>query len=738
MRVRTHFLCIVFFSLVLWSQERLTNFVDPFIGTGGHGHVYPGATVPFGMVQLSPDNGTEGWDWSSGYHYSDTVIKGFSHTHLSGTGIGDLCDILFMPAVLKDPNGRYSSHFSHNQETAEPGYYSVELKTPNIRVELTATERAGFHRYTFPPGDDAKIIIDLGHRINWDSSVESNITVVSPTLVTGYRYSKGWAPKQRIYFAAHFSQPMISSHLGNDSVLYNGKSSHTEKGAKAIFGFKMKIEEQILVKVGISAVSIDGALHNLDAEITDWDFDRIKKDASDKWEKQLQKIVVTTQDINKKRIFYTALYRTMLAPIIYQDADGRYRGGDDSVHTAKDFVNHTIFSLWDTYRAAHPLFTITQPEKVNDFVNSMLAFKREYGYLPVWTLHGNETMCMIGYHSIPVIADAYLKGFRKYVAEEAFDAMKKSAMSDIMGLQWYRQYGYVPSDREVESVSKTLEYAYDDWCIARVAKAMGKESDYRTFLNRSMYFKNIFDTTTLFMRGKETTGAWRIPFDPYTVDHRNNDYTEGNAWQYSWYVPHDVASLIRLNGGERRFIARLDSLFEQGSQLKGTNVSPDVSGLIGQYAHGNEPSHHIAYLYNYAGAPWKTQQRVAEIMNTMYKNAPDGLSGNEDCGQMSAWYVFSAMGLYPVNPAEQVYAIGTPLYERIDIRLENGSSFVLIAPERNDSTVYIKSAILNGVLLEHPFVSHADIVNGGKLYFEMSKGPTNWGSGFNEAIQRRH
>jgi predicted alpha-1,2-mannosidase len=363
----------------------------------------------------------------------------------------------------------------------------------------------------------------------------------------------------------------------------------------------------------------------------------------------------------------------------------------------------------------------------------MLAFKREYGYLPVWTLHGNETMCMIGYHSIPVIADAYMKGFRKYDAEEAFDAMKKSAMSDIMGLQWYRQYGYVPSDREVESVSKTLEYAYDDWCIAQMAKAMGKESDYRTFLDRSMYFKNIFDTTTLFMRGKETSGAWRTPFDPYTVDHRNNDYTEGNAWQYSWYVPHDVAALIRLNGGERRFIARLDSLFEQSSQLKGTNVSPDVSGLIGQYAHGNEPSHHIAHLYNYAGAPWKTQQRVAEIMSTMYKNAPDGLSGNEDCGQMSAWYVFSAMGLYPVNPAEQVYVIGTPMYEQSEIKIDDGKSFVIHARGISTGNIYIKSATLNGVNLDRSFIYHSEIIRGGTLIFEMTDQPCDWGSGTDNA-----
>jgi predicted alpha-1,2-mannosidase len=710
------------------AQERLTKFVDPFIGTGGHGHVYPGATVPFGMVQLSPDNGTEGWDWTSGYHYSDTVIKGFSHTHLSGTGIGDLCDILFMPAVLKDPKARYASSFSHAEESAEPGYYSVLLKTPNIRVELTATERAGFHRYTFPESKFSKIIIDLGHRLNWDSPVESNITVVNPALITGYRYSRGWAPNQRIYFAARFSQPIVSVLSGNDSVLHTQRTTQTEKGVKAVLGFATKKNQQILVKVGISAVSIDGAMRNLDAEIAGWDFDRIRRHASDMWEKQLQKIVVTTQNRDKKKIFYTALFRTMLAPIIYQDVDGKYRGGDDSVHIATNFVNHTIFSLWDTYRAAHPLYTITQPEKVNDFVNSLLAFKREYGYLPVWNLHANETMCMIGYHSIPVIVDAYMKGFRNYDAEEAFDAMKKSAMSDIMGLQWYRQYGYVPSDREVESVSKTLEYAFDDWCIAQMANAIGKESDCRLFMDRSAFFKNIFDTTTLFMRGKETTGAWRLPFDPYAIDHRRNDYTEGNAWQYSWYVPHDVPALIRLHGGSGRFIERLDSLFDQQTILTGEDISPDVSGLIGQYAHGNEPSHHIAYLYNYAGVPWKTQERVSAIMNTMYKNAPDGLSGNEDCGQMSAWYVFSAMGFYPVNPAEQVYGIGTPQFDSIEVSLSGGKKFIIAAHNLSPGNIFISSATVNGTPLNTVYIDHSTIMAGGYLKFEMSNMPSTWGS----------
>jgi predicted alpha-1,2-mannosidase len=727
MRTRIPFFYFFFFPLMLCAQERLTKFVDPFIGTGGHGHVYPGATVPFGMVQLSPDNGTEGWDWTSGYHYSDSVIKGFSHTHLSGTGIGDLCDILFMPAVLKDPTARYASSFSHSEESAEPGYYSVLLKTPNIRVELTATERAGFHCYTFPENNLSKIIIDLGHRLNWDSPVESNITVVSPTLITGYRYSRGWAPKQRIYFAARFSKPIASVLLGNDSLLHAKRTTHTEKGAKAVLGFTTKRNERILVKVGISAVSVDGAIMNVDSEIPDWNFDRIKMKASDAWEKQLNKVVITTNDSDKKKIFYTAFYRTMLAPVIYQDADGKYRGGDDSVHTASNFVNHTIFSLWDTYRAAHPLFTITQPEKVNDFVNSLLAFKREYGYLPVWTLHANETMCMIGYHSVPVIVDAYMKGFRNYDTEEAFTAIKKSAMSDIMGLHWYRQYGYVPSDREVESVSKTLEYAFDDWCIARMARALGKEEEYQEFTRRSNSFKNLFDTTTMFMRGRLASGEWRSPFDPYAIDHRRNDYTEGNAWQYSWYVPQDLPGLIRLHGGNARFIELLDSLFDQQTKLTGEDISPDVSGLIGQYAHGNEPSHHIAYLYNYAGAPWKTQERVTAIMNTMYKNTPDGLSGNEDCGQMSAWYVFSAMGFYPVNPAEQVYMIGTPHVERMEISIFNGRKFTIISENLSKSNIYIKSVTLNGEGLKHPFLTHPEVMRGGTLVFQMTETPSGWG-----------
>lgn len=720
------FLFIIAVPLI-HSQESLTRFVDPFIGTGGHGHVYPGATMPYGMVQLSPDNGTEGWDWTSGYHYSDSTIKGFSHTHLSGTGIGDLCDILMMPAIMRDPQANYSSSFSHAEESAAPGYYRVRLKDPNIVAELTATTRAGFHRYTFPQSDQSKIIIDLGHRLNWDTPTESNISLINAITVTGYRFSRGWAPNQRIYFVARFSKPIRSLLLGNDSLLSNGQTSITEKGAKAVLEFSTKKNEQILVAVGISAISIAGAMKNLDAEIPGWDFEAVKKNASEAWNNELNKVLVRSKNTDQKKIFYTALYRTMLAPIIYNDVDGRYRGGDDSIHTGDGFTNYTIFSLWDTFRAAHPLYTILQPERVNDFVNSLLAFYRESGSLPVWTLHANETMCMIGYHSVPVIVDAYLKGFRGFDAEEAFTAMKKSAMSDHGGLTLLREYHYIPSDLENESVSKLLEYCFDDWCIARMAHAVNKEADAQLFTERSNYFKNIFDTSSFFMRGKLSNGAWKTPFDPYAVDHRMNDYTEGNAWQYSWYVPHDVSSLIALNGGRKRFIERLDSLFEQNAPLTGQNISPDISGLIGQYAHGNEPSHHIAYLYNAAGMPWKTQERVSAIMKSQYKNAPDGLSGNEDCGQMSAWYIFSAFGFYPVNPAGQIYEIGTPQFEHVTIHLPHNRTLTISAENYSPLNIYIRSVTLNGRPIDRPFLRHSEILEGGTLRFEMSAAPTTWG-----------
>lgn len=720
-------------AALLPAQRRFTSYVDPFIGTAAHGHVFPGAAVPFGMVQLSPDNGTEGWDWTSGYHWSDSTIKGFSHTHLSGTGVGDLCDILFMPAVLKRPGDRYAARFSHTDEKAEPGYYRVTFPATGITAELTATDRAGFHRYTFAKGKEASVVIDLGHRLNWDSPTESHINIEGKQLVTGYRFSRGWAPKQRIYFAARFDRPFRSVHLGNDSVMTSSGTTRTEKGVKAVLRFRTERNAPVLVKVGISAVSVEGAVKNLDAEIPGWSFDAVRASASDRWERALERVAVADTTAPVLRTFYTALYRTMLAPVTYSDVDGRYRGGDDSVHHADGFTNHTIFSLWDTYRAAHPLYTIVQPERVNDLVRSMLAFAREHGRLPVWTLHANETMCMIGYHAVPVIADAYLKGFRDYDAQEAFAAMQTSAMADHLGLRSYRQYGYIPTDHEVESVSKTLEYAYDDWCIARMAEETGNPGQAVPFYRRSQFYRNVFDTASRFMRGRTSAGAWREPFDPLAVDHRLNDYTEGNAWQYSWYVPHDVAGLIALHGGEEAFIRRLDSLFDQRTSLTGDNISPDISGLIGQYAHGNEPSHHIAYLYMYAGAPWKGQERLAAIMRTMYRDTPDGLSGNEDCGQMSAWYIFSALGFYPVNPADQRYVIGTPAVSGASLALPGGKRFTMRAEGLSPSHRFIAAVTLNGTPLARTYLQHSEIMNGGELVFRMTDRPAVWGSGPGDA-----
>ncbi|MEW5799427.1 MAG: GH92 family glycosyl hydrolase [Bacteroidota bacterium] len=717
--------CVLVFLFVgtlnTYAQESLTQFVNPFIGTDGHGHTYPGATVPFGMVQVSPDNGRDGWDWSSGYHYSDSLIKGFSHTHFSGTGVGDLCDVLLMPAILTNPNLPYSSHFSHQQENAEPGYYQVTLSN-GINVELTATARAGFHCYTFPQSNDSKIVIDLAHHINWDSPVTTQINIVNSTTVTGYRFSRGWAPNQKIFFVVKFSKPFKSFLQGNDSLLERNKKSVTGKGVKSVFDFTTKENEQILVKIGISAVDIEGAIKNLETEIPHWNLKKIRSAAKQLWEKELNKIRVTTNDRAAKETFYTALYHTMLAPVIYQDVDGRYRGGDDRIHVAKGFTNYTIFSLWDTFRAAHPLFTILHPERVNDFINSMLAFNREFGYLPIWNFHANETYCMIGYHSIPVIVDAYAKGFRGFDAEEAFTAMLKTAAKDTLGLNWYRRYNYVPTDLEVESVSKTLEYAFDDWCIAQMAKMLNRDKEFKHFSERAGYYQNLFDTSSLFFRGKTASGMWREPFDPYSIHHRMNDYTEGNAWQYSWFVPHDVEGLIRLNGGKKRFIERLDSLFEQTASLTGAHISPDVSGLIGQYAHGNEPSHHIAYLYSYAGASWKTQERVREIMTTMYNNTPAGLCGNEDCGQMSAWYILSALGMYPVNPAAGEYVIGSPLYESTEVRFGEN---ILKITARNTSPAnkYVHSVMLNGRALSGVSIRHEDLAKGGELIFKMSDVP---------------
>lgn len=709
--------------------EKLVNYVDPFIGTGGHGHTYPGAALPFGMVQLSPDNGTSGWDWCSGYHISDSIIAGFSHLHLSGTGIGDLADISVIPVNQpikpdtvnqgRDYMKNYWSGFTHEKESAEPGYYSVFLDDPKVQVELTTTLRTGFHRYIFKEPEIPTVVFDLGFSINWDSPTDTYIHATEDGLITGYRRSKGWAADQIIYFAARFDQPFrIFTPVINGVLVDTSEAKGVS--VQGIFEFESGTKT-ILLKVGLSSASFNGAIKSLENEIPHWDFDLVKKNAADVWENQLERISIKTQDENLKTIFYTALYHSLLEPALYSDLNGEYTGPDKIVHKTDGSNRYTVFSLWDTFRAAHPLFTLILPEEVPGLINSMLSFYRESGLLPVWELQGNETNTMIGYHSIPVITDAYLKGFNGFDPIEAFTAMKKSATQDFRGLRYYRELGFIPADRENESVSKALEYAFDDWCIAVMAEKLNKEDDYYEFINRSNNYKNYFDPETGFMRGKLENGKWKVPFDPLYSRHRFDEYTEGNAWQYTWFVPHDVHGLIDIMGGKGKFIIKLDSLFSLKKEVTGEHASVDISGLIGQYAHGNEPSHHIAYLYSYAGVPWKTQAMVRRILSEMYHSNPDGLSGNEDCGQMSAWYIMSAMGFYPVNPAGGIYVIGSPLFD--EVTLNTGNQFRIVARNNSIQNIYIRSVNLNGNPLDRSYIYHHEIINGGILEIEMGSEP---------------
>lgn len=988
------------------------DYVNPFIGTNGHGHTYPGASVPFGMVQLSPDAGKFDWDWCSGYHYSDSVFVGFSHTHLSGTGCADLGDILFMPTIGMTPSDSLArSIFSHEQEHAEPGYYSVKLLTHGINAELTATQRAGFHRYTFPKSDSARVVVDLGYG-NDDTPLETTLKIETPTEISGSRISSGWAKEQHIYFVAQFSEPFANSLVIKEGRPQADAKSAEGKTTKAVLFYATRTGKQLLVKVGISPVSVEGARRNLAAEIPDWNFDGVREAARAAWEKELSVFDAQSKSKADQETFYTALYHTMLAPTLFCDVDGQYRGGDGKVHQANGFQNYCTFSLWDTYRAAHPLYTIFQPQRVPDMINSMLAFYRDGGLLPVWPLTGNETWCMIGYHSVPVIADAYFKGFKGFDPNEALVAMKKSALQNRRGLEFYNlatpeplekklaelqreqvntisgsatvlskdvpvlrgwtrsisgepisyhssypyvtqallarattgemavewqteplpaykkptpvtvmwaaglatgkgghrfdlfvnqqkwlsfcsardtshtqwtvkaangseltfvpqrrdryddlfgnmflkvpaalqspgqpftlrvvgergnspdwymtfeheikedvrveseyalaqeggkqyqflklliehpapsvaaeisldgkivlqtemktglntieipiqavqsvrpmkvsvhtggtvvekeltvrpvvPYGYIPADKERESVSKALEYAYDDWCIARMAKALGKNDDYELFSKRAFYYRNLYDSTTGFMRGRNSDGSWVSPFDPRFGTEKQPQYTEGNAWQYTWYVPQNVPDLILLMGGKQKFVTKLDSLFQQSSDIEGLGAPPDVSGLVGLYAQGNEPSHHIAYLYNYAGQPWKTQEIVHRICRDYYTNKTDGLCGNEDCGQMSAWYIFSAMGFYPVNPADGTYQLGTPLLDRVSIKVGQGKKFTVTAKNVSDKNIYVQSVELNGKAYNKIFITHQDIMGGATLTFTMGPEPNpKWGT----------
>jgi predicted alpha-1,2-mannosidase len=705
--------------------------VDPRIGTGGHGHTFPGPTLPFGMVQLSPDTRLTGWDGCSGYHDSDRRVFGFSHTHLSGTGVGDYGDILLLPATGRirwisgyapaDSAHGYGSRFRKTTERASAGYYAVHLDDYDVTAELTATLRAGMHRYTFEQSGPAHILLDLSHR---DEVIESSLRVVGPQEIEGFRRSRAWARNQRIYFVARFSRP-VDALIAVDDQPREGLAFADGKNVKAAFRFAAKRGEAVLVKVGISAVDVDGARRNLDEEIPGWGFEDAHQAARLAWEEALGRITLRGGTVEQETIFYTALYHALLQPNTYSDRDGRYRGRDDAIHVADGRTQYTVFSLWDTFRAAHPLYTILEPARTTDFIETMLAQRREGGLLPVWELAANETDCMIGYHAVSVIADAYAKGVRGFDAEAALEAMRASADQDARGLAPYRRYGYIPADKESESVSKTLEYAYDDWCIARMAEALGHEAERAKYDRRAGSWRNLLDPGTGFMRPKRNA-AWLVPFRPTEVDF---NFTEANSWQYTFFVPHDISGEMDALGGPAAYAAKLDSLFAAPPRTTGREQS-DITGLIGQYAHGNEPSHHMAYLYAYAGQPWKTQRRVREIMSTMYAARPDGLIGNEDCGQMSAWYVLSALGFYSVCPGRAEYTIGTPLFPAAVLRLPNGRALTVEAVGSGPERPYIQSATLDGAPFERGWITHEEILRGGRLVFQMGAAPNlTWGVG---------
>jgi len=707
-----------------------TDWVSPFIGTGGHGHTHPAATRPFGMVQVGPDTRLTGWDGCSGYHYSDETIYGFTHTHLSGTGISDYGDILLMPlsGALRlergepgAPDSGYNSRFRHAAEAARPGYYRVHLDDEDILVELTATRRCGLHRFTGSATSPAHVVLDLIHR---DPVTEAWLRVVNDHQVAGYRRSGSWARDQRVYFVARFSRPFVSHGLVRDGVRQTGATDTEGNALQAWFSFDGNADEPLLVKVGLSAVDMAGAQANLDAEIPGWDFDAVRQAAENEWTAQLGKISIRGGSPAQRTIFTTALYHACLNPTLFTDVDGRYRGRDMAIHHAADFENYTLFSLWDTFRAAHPLLTLLEPQRTNHFIRTFLAQFRQGGALPVWELWANETHTMIGYHAVPVIVDAWVKGVRDFDTDEAFRAMTHSAGLDHFGLRAYRELGYIPVSEDAESVSKTLEYAYDDWCIAEMARRTDRPAEYRHYLQRAQSYKNVFDPGTGFMRGR-VNGGWFSPFDPREV---NFNYTEANAWQYSFFVPQDITGLIALLGGDRAFTAKLDELFSAPSDTTGREQA-DITGLIGQYAHGNEPSHHMAYLYDYAGQPWKTQAMVRRIMDELYTAAPDGLCGNEDAGQMSAWYVFSALGFYPVTPGSDIYAMGTPLFPEAAIHLPDGNTFTIRAPGVSAGNIYIQSVTLNGRPWTKSYLRHADLIAGGELVFRMGPEPNRaWAS----------
>lgn len=707
------------------KTANLTQFVNPLVGTAGHGHTYPGATMPFGLVQLSPDTRLEGWDGCSGYHYSDSIIYGFSHTHLSGVGVSDYGDILFTPMLGTPRWKNYAQGFSHKNESAKPGYYSVTLDS-KIRAELTTTVRVGLHSYSFPAAEPRTILVDLLHR---DKVLHSGLTITGDKSIEGFRYSDAWAKDQRVFFAAEFSEPFVRAALIINDSLKNGIRTAEGQNLKTVLEFKAGAKP-IVVKVGISFVSIEGAKKNLREEAQSWNFEEYVKKANQTWNAELSAIIVQGGSLRQQQTFYTALYHTMIAPNIIQDVDGAYRGLDGKIHQSpKNHEQYSIFSLWDTFRAAHPLYTLIDERRTTHFINTFLNHYEQGGRLPVWELACNETDCMIGYHSVSVILDAYIKNIRGFDAEKALRAMVHSAELRHFGLEAYQQKGYIAVEDESESVSKTLEYGYDDWCIAVMAKSLGKDSLYKRFIQRAQAYKHLFDPSTGFMRAR-VNGGWFSPFDPREV---NFHYTEGNSWHYSFFVPHDITGLWRYLGGLEKAEEKITALFQADSRTTGREQS-DITGLIGQYAQGNEPSHHMAYLYNEVGKPWKTQELVRKILDSLYTPTPDGLPGNEDCGQMSAWYVLSAMGFYQLCPGLPYYSLAAPLFPQITLKGQKGKSFTITAPNVAPGVMYATGMTLNGKQYNRLTLDHNDILSGGVLTVTMASKPdTTWA----KVLQRR-
>lgn len=714
------------------EMEDLTQFVDPRIGTGGHGHVFYGANVPYGFIQLGPTSIPQSWDWVSGYHVSDSTVIGFPHTHLSGTGIGDLHDINVMPVVGEVTYSRGDassyktglwSYSNRSKEVVTPGYYRTHLSRYNVDVELTATKRVGFHKYTFLGNESPAIVFDMVNGGCWDKTTEAVIRVVNDSTVSGYRYSKGWADDQRVFFRAEFSRKFDNvEFIVNDSV----KEGDMAKGAQlfARVNFAAGNQEPVYMKVALSPTSEEGAQLNMQTELSGWDFEKTIADAKAAWNKELNKVKVYTTDEASKKIFYTSLYHTLFAPSEFCDVNGDYYGADKQMHKGEGFVNYTTFSLWDTYRAAQPLMTILHPEKMSDVINTMLHIHQQQGKLPVWHLMGCETNCMVGNPGVPVVADAILKDIKGFDTELAFKALKESSMLPERGMEHRIEYGFIPADKMTEAIAYDMEYAIADWAVAQAAQKLGKQEDYEYFLKRSKSYKNYFDASTGFMRGKMLDGSWRTPFSPYASSHRDDDYCEGNAWQYTWLVPHDVEGLVECFGSKEAFVNKLDSLFLANGDM-GEASSPDISGLIGQYAHGNEPSHHTVYLYTLVGQPWKTADRIKEILHTMYTDQPDGLSGNEDVGQMSAWYILSSFGFYQVEPAGGKFVFGYPNFDKVEITVPAGK-FVIERENKGQQNNYIQGIVLNETEYKKPWIEYADIMKGGELKFLMGDEPVVW------------